>query len=35
MVMAGTLLAILPLIVIFFLFARQFINNLSAGVLKF
>jgi cellobiose transport system permease protein len=35
MVMAGTLLAILPLIVVFFLFARQFINNLSAGALKF
>ena len=35
MVMAGTLLSILPLIVVFFLFARQFINNLSAGALKF
>jgi len=34
MVMAGTLLAILPLIVLFFIAARQFFDNLSAGVLK-
>ncbi|GHO42772.1 carbohydrate ABC transporter permease [Ktedonospora formicarum] len=35
MVMAGTLLSTIPLIIIFFLGARQFIANLSAGALKF
>ncbi|QBD83493.1 carbohydrate ABC transporter permease [Ktedonosporobacter rubrisoli] len=35
MVMTGTLLATLPLIIVFFLGARQFIDNLSAGAVKF
>lgn len=35
MVMAGTLLSTIPLIIIFFLGARQFIANLSAGAVKF
>ena len=35
MVMAGTLLSTIPLIIVFFLGARQFIGNLSAGALKF
>ncbi|GCF11582.1 carbohydrate ABC transporter permease [Dictyobacter arantiisoli] len=35
MVMAGTLMATLPLIIIFFFGARQFIANISAGALKF
>jgi cellobiose transport system permease protein len=34
MVMAGTLMATVPLIIIFFLGARQFIANLSAGAVK-
>jgi len=34
MVMAGTLMATIPLIIIFFLGARQFIANLSAGAVK-
>jgi cellobiose transport system permease protein len=35
MVMAGTLMATIPLIIIFFIGARQFIANLSAGAVKF
>ncbi len=35
MVMAGTLLSTIPLIILFFLGARQFIANISAGALKF
>ncbi|GLV54986.1 sugar ABC transporter permease [Dictyobacter sp. S3.2.2.5] len=35
MVMAGTLMATIPLIIIFFIGARQFIANISAGALKF
>ncbi|HTI15768.1 MAG TPA: carbohydrate ABC transporter permease [Dictyobacter sp.] len=35
MVMAGTFMATIPLIIIFFIGARQFIANLSAGALKF
>ncbi|GCE23792.1 hypothetical protein KDK_75920 [Dictyobacter kobayashii] len=35
MVMAGTLMSTIPLIIIFFLGARQFIANISAGALKF
>lgn len=35
MVMTGTLMATVPLIVIFFFGARQFIANISAGALKF
>lgn len=35
MVMAATLMATVPLIIIFFFGARQFIANISAGALKF
>lgn len=35
MVMAGTLMSTIPLIIIFFIGARQFIANISAGALKF
>lgn len=35
MVMTGTLLATIPLIIIFFLGTRQFIANISAGAIKF
>jgi cellobiose transport system permease protein len=35
MVMAATLMATVPLIIIFFFGARQFIDNISAGALKF
>lgn len=35
MVMAGTLMATIPLIIIFFIGSRQFIANISAGALKF
>ncbi|GHO83644.1 carbohydrate ABC transporter permease [Dictyobacter formicarum] len=35
MVMAGTLMSTIPLIIIFFFGARQFIANISAGALKF
>ncbi|GCE47358.1 cellobiose transport system permease protein [Thermosporothrix hazakensis] len=35
MIMAGTLMSTIPLIIIFFLGARQFIANISAGALKF
>ncbi len=35
MVMTGTLLATIPLIIIFFFGARQFIANVTAGALKF
>lgn len=35
MVMAGTLMSTVPLIIIFFFGARQFIANISAGALKF
>jgi cellobiose transport system permease protein len=35
MVMAGTFMATIPLIIIFFIGARQFIANLSAGAIKF
>jgi cellobiose transport system permease protein len=35
MVMTATLMATLPLLIIFFIGARQFIANLSAGALKF
>jgi cellobiose transport system permease protein len=35
MVMTGTLMSTLPLIIIFFFGARQFIANISAGALKF
>jgi cellobiose transport system permease protein len=35
MVMAATLMSTLPLIVVFFFGARQFIANISAGALKF
>ncbi|GCE08642.1 carbohydrate ABC transporter permease [Dictyobacter aurantiacus] len=35
MVMAGTLMSTVPLIIIFFIGARQFIANISAGALKF
>lgn len=35
MVMTGTLMATIPLIIVFFLGARQFIANISAGALKF
>jgi len=35
MVMTGTLMATIPLIIIFFFGARQFIANISAGALKF
>jgi cellobiose transport system permease protein len=34
MVMAGTLLAVIPLLVIFFIGARQFLNDLAAGALR-
>lgn len=34
MVMAGTLIATLPLLIIFFLGVRQFIGNISAGAVK-
>ena len=34
MVMAGTLLATIPLIVIFLLGSRQFVSNIAAGALK-
>ena len=34
MVMAGTLIAVLPLIVVFFIGARQFLSDLAAGALK-
>ena len=34
MVMAGTLLAVLPLIVVFILFARQFIRDVMKGALR-
>ena len=35
MVMTGTLMSTIPLIIIFFFGARQFIANISAGALKF
>lgn len=35
MVMTGTFMATLPLLIIFFIGARQFISNLTAGALKF
>jgi cellobiose transport system permease protein len=35
MVMTGTLMATIPLIIVFFFGARQFIANISAGALKF
>lgn len=35
MVMAGTLMATIPLLIVFFFGARQLISNLSAGALKF
>lgn len=35
MVMAGTLMSTIPLLIIFFLGARQFIANISAGAVKF
>ncbi|MET9019420.1 carbohydrate ABC transporter permease [Actinopolymorpha sp. NPDC004070] len=34
MVMAGTLLAVIPLIIVFFLGARQFLADLAAGAVK-
>jgi cellobiose transport system permease protein len=34
MVMAGTLLAVIPLIIVFFIGARNFLGNLAAGALK-
>ena len=34
MVMAGTLLAVIPLIIVFFLGARQFLSDLAAGAVK-
>ncbi|HZR40401.1 MAG TPA: carbohydrate ABC transporter permease [Ktedonobacteraceae bacterium] len=34
-VMAATLMATLPLLIVFFIGARQFIGNISAGALKF
>lgn len=34
MVMAGTLLAVVPLLVIFFIGARNFLGNLAAGAIK-
>jgi cellobiose transport system permease protein len=34
MVMAGTLLAVLPLIIVFFIGARNFLGNLAAGAIK-
>ncbi|WP_020574987.1 carbohydrate ABC transporter permease [Actinopolymorpha alba] len=34
MVMAGTLLAVIPLIIVFFIGARQFLSDLAAGALK-
>ena len=34
MVMAGTLLATIPLIVIFLVGSRQFVGNITAGALK-
>lgn len=34
MVMAGALLAVIPLIIVFFLGARQFLSDLAAGALK-
>lgn len=34
MVMAGTLLAVIPLIVVFFIGARNFLGNLAAGAIK-
>ncbi|UUZ81405.1 hypothetical protein LJK88_43265 [Paenibacillus sp. P26] len=34
MVMAGTLMATLPLIVIFLLVSRQFISDIAAGAIK-
>ena len=34
MVMAGTLLAVIPLLVVFFLGARHFLSNLAAGAIK-
>lgn len=34
MVMAGTLLAVIPLLIVFFLGARQFLADLAAGALK-
>lgn len=35
MVMTGTLMATIPLLIIFFFGARQFISNVTAGALKF
>jgi len=35
MIMTGTLMSTIPLIIIFFFGARQFIDNISAGALKF
>jgi cellobiose transport system permease protein len=35
MIMAGTLMSTIPLIIIFFFGARQFIANISAGAVKF
>jgi cellobiose transport system permease protein len=35
MVMTGTLMSTIPLIIIFFFGARQFIANISAGAVKF
>ena len=34
MVMAGTLLAVIPLIIVFFIGARQFLSDLAAGAIK-
>ncbi len=34
MVMAGTLMATLPLIIMFLLVSRQFISDLAAGAIK-
>jgi cellobiose transport system permease protein len=34
MVMAGTMLATLPLIFIFLIFSKQFMSNITAGAIK-
>jgi cellobiose transport system permease protein len=34
MVIAGTLLAVLPLIILFLFISRQFISDLAAGAVK-
>ena len=34
MIMAGTLLATLPLIIVFLIFSRHFMENISAGAIK-